>query len=302
MLKRITAGAVLVTCLAAAHATDYVWQHPTFTNIFGNVKPAPLTSAIGIYTSGVGNLGYTFNTWNLGDFTNYYPGTPSDYYQAGGSGVGYGGTSVQLKDVTFGAQLHTWSTPSNSQILNLTYGGSVNIQPWAAGFGSDPSLCLSYFLTVPRQYSEGAVHYVTSMFQVNEPVSNKKFWIEAAIWDARGGGYLTYEGIANTDQNDRMVQTALATGKSYSSPMAYSSLASTGTFSTEKWVGVCISKTNLANMVSDLSAHYQEQWSTAYSDYQVINYGVQPEINRLPAMYNGWFSMTARDMWLMTRY
>lgn len=72
-------------------------------------------------------------------------------------------------------------------------------------------------------------------------------------------------------------------------------------------MGICISKQNLAAIVSRINSQLPlgplGVFSTNYENYKLIGYGIQPEIYRgMQNNQDGWFSMTARDLWLYTRY
>ena len=159
--------------------------------------------------------------------------------------------------------------------------------------------CFLFNLTVPDYYTEGAAEYVTTMFLIQDSKSGKMVWISAGAWDNRLAS--RYESVSyDPGTNIPMITTYYGQNNKYVRLIdQYSFLSVTGKFLSEKWFGLCISKDNLRNLVTDLNKKYLG-YSISYEDYQVIIYGIQPEINMVNGK-NGWFAATVRELWLLNR-
>jgi hypothetical protein len=285
-----------------ALATDYIWASPIgFSDasvLQYNAPPiGPSIIAYGTTPNWV-----AFDDWSAADFTGFSTGTPLSSYQREVTSGYYGATAVQVKGEQFGLQLHSWSMAQYGYgIKSVLWGnGGLNTTPWSTQFGSAPSMCMSYFQAVPNQFYGSAPAYIFSVFYLSDPASGKSFWITVNSWDNRSN----FQEAAYFDNGTQ----AAAIGSYYGNNLRYttlingSSTASGGTYSQDKWLGLCITKENLSNMVADLNSKYQMGLSGNLTNYVVSLYGVQPEISMQSANENSWFGMKAREIWYYTRY
>lgn len=263
----------------------YVWAlPPNFNSISGNIHSDVNIEPIGIYTYGLGDVTHPFNQWNVGDYTEFYSNQPLTNFQTGVDGNWPRATSFQLQENVFSAQMHTWSTPSYSSLKNATYGAEIGrISPWQSNYETpennfNPKLCLTYSLTVPKNWPGGTAQYVTASIYIKSPEAGKNISIQISAWDNRGQKieeYLGYDQV--TDSN--IIATFYGSTTKFATLMQNSATSQTNTFSDPKWMAACISKSNLVEIINHLNVNGRNFSTVNDCDgYSISGYGVQPEI------------------------
>lgn len=283
-LKIIVSALFIMSFLTpfVVKADTVYFAQPVFSGVSGKVFSDVATgNVLGIYSYGVGDITNSFGGWAISDFTGFNVGAPLSTYQSGAaSGVNtYGSTSVQMKGEYVGVMLNGFTGPANTAIKNIGYGrAGTNLYPWSSSLGGDPNVCISFDLSVPQYYTEGAALYIVASLYLIDKVTDKRFSLLITAWDNRE--VVTTEGYVGYDSNtySYMYGTYFGSGSNFVTKRSASSNSLTGTVPSLNWMSACVSRSNVVNLINDAnSSTHGFGFSTNPDNYLLESYGVQTE-------------------------
>jgi hypothetical protein len=294
-------GFCILLSSAASTAQTVYFSQPVFSGVSGNVYSNVANgSNAAIYSYGVGDITHPFGGWNVADFTKLNTGTPLQTYQSGyaSSTNTYGATAVQVKGEYIGVHLNAFTGPQDATLKNISYSkANANLYPWKSSLGADPNACLSFDMSIPGYYSEGAVLYVTPFYYIVDTVTNKRISLMLTAWDSRyvvsSESYVGYDPVTIS----YMFASYYGPGSRYVEKNTASSNSQTGLVPDLKWMSSCVSRNNILNLIRDSNLN-GFGFSQNPDNYLLDSFGVQTEAAIINGM-RGWVSTKIGAMWLI---
>jgi len=221
-------------------------------------------------------------TWDVCDFSGFYPSGDLTLSQRGQPG--YGACAIQMQGTTVGFQLHTWSTPPDDphpyDLLNgsLVYNWWYSYPPY--GWRYDTSTVkLKYLLRVPTVYWEGegkSVPYAYAALVLKDETTGTKIWYGMVNYDPRG----TSHEYIGWDPGTAMaiIATYYNSSTQYCTLAPFSSTTQSNTWNTWKYFECIITRQNLIHALQDLNLTHPLGVSTNPGDYTIFQLSLQTEI------------------------
>lgn len=215
--KRIGMPWYWVSLFLAVACGEVIFDSPPVEGITGHAfcnQQAPAGASV-MLTFGLGtNATSSPITWNVGDFTGFYPNPRASpgKWQVGVNNDWYGSTALQMQGKFFGAELHTYSSNEHSpyNLANAQYAyswagnpsGENLPRPWL----HQKSLLITTTLQVPTCWVEGGIGscaYTSVILLLKDMVSKQHVCEKATKLNLRSGGALelTIREVWNNSEN-----------------------------------------------------------------------------------------------------
>jgi hypothetical protein len=230
-------------------------------------------------------------TWNVGDFTGFYP-TDLASSQRGVSST-YGTTAVQEEAGTIGILI-------DSNSLKTAKMGSGTLLPVLAQENftpanqpvpfADPTKALVYSLDaqIPTAQADNvtAFAYATMYFDFHDTASGLNFWLGAQVFDSRGASMahemVNYDGSTH----QAIVASVVGIDGHYATAVAGSSGFQSTPWTGYKHFDFAVTATDMSNAIASVKARFPQQYAALSSDpshFTISEFNFNPEI----AYYGG---------------
>jgi hypothetical protein len=294
---------------ASASSYNYFYTPETISGISGRAYansdcPRRLLN-MSVFGGSANAISQSVTGWNLGDFTGVTSPSPLGTYQLGIDNSWYGSTAVQMTSTEMGAQLHTYSIPSgNGNLLNAqvkyTWDYSDDIRPWQH---TTSKLNFSFNLKIPSSYFEGgACGYIYASILLTDPAGHY-FWIQPQIYDSRrepGTEYVGWDAGTNSAYANTYYRYGNNGVADYCTKNSASYWSTGSTWSSWRWYGFSVSRTQLLNAINDINSAYHAGLSTNPADWRMTLFSIQDEIYH--ATGNGHLAFGVKDIWAFEEY
>ncbi len=229
-------------------------------------------------------------SWNIGDFTGYYPAGTASLYQTANDNATYGKSALQIKGSTFGLYINTWACPppygNNIYAAYLTYRiSSPYLYAWkSSSYGINATLVWSFDTAIPDLSATGsAIPYTLCCNYMYDSSISKGCWLNWRFFDPRGDSVFTSENIMwDVGTMTPMVRT-MPGGSRFSTTAGYSSCYKTAVYADWEIFGFSVSRSQISNIATDLNAYLATttntyRYSTNPDNWRIQSVNVAMEI------------------------